>query len=229
MISVICVWNNEEQYQNMLVSSLNKQNCEYEVISIDNRNNTFTSCAEALNWGADHSLGEILVFVHQDISFDTTSSLREFGQFIKNHSNMIIGAFGAKKKAFSEDYLCDTVDECCFGMTRELFNTLRFNEEVCDGWHLYAVEMCLRAKEHTLFGGGIYNPGITHFSGGNVDLNNMKKFRQLLIKFREQGYIYTTCKKMPCNPIYYTYYFAWRVKKMFLGNFPIVENKINFL
>lgn len=39
-------------------------------------------------------------------------------------------------------------------MTREVFDSLRFNEKVCNGRHLYAVEMCLRAKEHTKFGGG---------------------------------------------------------------------------
>lgn len=66
---------------------------------------------------------------------------------------VIIGAFGARQKAYSEDYLCDTVDECCFGMTREVFDSLRFNEKVCNGWHLYAVEMCLRAKERAKFGG----------------------------------------------------------------------------
>lgn len=55
MISVICVLNNEEQYQNILVHSLNIQDCDYELISIDNRNYAFTSCAAALNWGADHS------------------------------------------------------------------------------------------------------------------------------------------------------------------------------
>lgn len=38
MISVICVWNNEVQYQNILIDSLQKQNCDYELISIDNRN-----------------------------------------------------------------------------------------------------------------------------------------------------------------------------------------------
>lgn len=187
MISVICVWNNEEQYQNILVHSLNIQDCDYELISIDNRNHAFTSCAAALNWGADHSTGEILIFTHQDISFDKKSSLKEFGQFIKAHPDIIIGAFGAKQKAYSEDYLCDTVDECCFGMTREVFDSLRFNEKVCNGWHLYAVEMCLRAKERTKFGGGICNPGIRHFSGGNVDLSYMKKFKQLLVMYKHQG------------------------------------------
>lgn len=157
MISVICVWNNEEQYQNILIHSLNMQECDYELISIDNRNHIFSSCASALNWGADHSNGEVLVFTHQDISFEKNFSLKEFGKFIKKHPNKITGAFGAKNKIYSEDYLCDTVDECCFGMTREFFNLLRFNEDICDGWHLYAVEMCLRAKECTKFGGGQQN------------------------------------------------------------------------
>lgn len=122
MISVICVWNNEEQYQNILVHSPSIQDCDYELISIDNRNHTFTSCAAALNWGADYSTGEILVFTHQDISFEKKSSLKEFSQFIKAHPDIIIGSFGAKQIAYSEDCLCDTVDECCFGMTKEVFD-----------------------------------------------------------------------------------------------------------
>lgn len=50
MISVICVWNNEVQYQKILIDSLQKQNCDYELISIDNRNQAFSSCDTALNW-----------------------------------------------------------------------------------------------------------------------------------------------------------------------------------
>ena len=57
MISVICVWNNEKQFHDILVHSLNNQNCEYELISIDNRINAFSSCAIALNWVADHFSG----------------------------------------------------------------------------------------------------------------------------------------------------------------------------
>lgn len=157
MISVICVWNNETQYQRLLIDSLQKQNCDYEMISIDNRNQSFSSCAAALNWGAAHSQGDVLVFVHQDIAFETPSSLKNFGFFIANHPDMIIGAYGAKKKgnSYEAPYACETVDECCFGMTRECFNRLRFNEEICDGWHLYAVEMCLRGKDNAIKGGGI--------------------------------------------------------------------------
>ncbi len=77
-----------------MVHSLNIQDCDYELISIDNRNYAFTSCAAALNWGADHST----FFTHQDISFEKKSSLKEFGQFIKAHPDIIIGAFEQDKK-----------------------------------------------------------------------------------------------------------------------------------
>lgn len=223
MISVICVWNNEVQYQKILIDSLQKQNCDYELFSIDNRNQAFSSCDTALNWGADHSQGDVLVFVNQDI---TTTSLKEFGIFITNHPDMVVGAYGAKQKGeiCEAPYLCETVDECCFEMTCECFNRLRFNEEVCDGWDLYAVEMCLRGKDNVTRGEGGYNPGIKHFSGGNIDSNYMIKFKQLLNIYHHEGYICTTCESMPCNLFYYYVYFSiWSIKKKLLGNYPSVK------
>lgn len=163
--------------------------------------------------------------MHQDIAFEAATSLKEFGIFITNHPDMIVGAYGAKQKGkiYETPYLCETVDECCFGMTRECFNRLRFNEVVCDGWHLYAVEMCLRGKDNGTRG-GVYNPEIMHFSGGNVDLNYMKKFKQLLSIYHHQGYICTTCKSMPCKLFYYYVYFSiWSIKKKLLGNYPLVQ------
>ena len=127
-----------------------------------------------------------------------------------------------KDEIYEAPYLCEKVDECCFRMTRECFNRLRFNEEVCDGWHLYAVEMCLIGKIMELGGG--YNPGIKHFSVGNVDSNYMKKFKQLLSIYHHQGYISTTCKSMPCNLFYdYVYFSIWSIKKKLLGYYPLVQ------
>jgi hypothetical protein len=139
---------------------------------------------------------------------------------------MVVGAYGAKQKGeiCEAPYLCETVDECCFEMTCECFNRLRFNEEVCDGWDLYAVEMCLRGKDNVTRGEGGYNPGIKHFSGGNVDSNYMIKFKQLLSIYHHEGYICTTCESMPCNLFYYYVYFSiWSIKKKLLGNYPSVK------
>ena len=152
--------------------------------------------------------------------------LKEFGIFITNHPDMVVGAYGAKQKGeiCEAPYLCETVDECCFEMTCECFNRLRFNEEVCDGWDLYAVEMCLRGKDNVTRGEGGYNPGIKHFSGGNVDSNYMIKFKQLLSIYHHEGYICTTCESMPCNLFYYYVYFSiWSIKKKLLGNYPSVK------
>lgn len=106
------------------------------------------------------------------------------------------------------------------------------DETVVKIWHLYAVEMCLRAKECTKFGGWAaeYNPGIRHFSGGNVDINYMKKFKQLLVIYKHQGYIWTTCKK---NAVQYgillSLFWSLENQKIAYGKLSSCTNgKINF-
>lgn len=100
------------------------------------------------------------------------------------------------------------------------------DETVVKIWHLYAVEMCLRAKECTKFGGGAaeYNPGIRHFSGGNVDINYMKNSSNCLLYINIKDIFGQHAKKMPCNMAYYYLYFGvWRIKKLLMANFPLVQ------
>ena len=52
MFSVICVYNNEEMLNEILLSSLKNQNFEYELILVDNTKKQFSSAAKALNFGA---------------------------------------------------------------------------------------------------------------------------------------------------------------------------------
>ncbi len=92
-------------------------------------------------------------------------------------------------------------------MTREVFHSLRFNEKVCNGWHLYAVKMCLRAKERTKFGGDMQSRQST-FSGGNVDLSYIKKSSSsFLLCISTKDIFAQHVKKMPCNMVYYYAYF----------------------
>ena len=78
------------------------------------------------------------------------------------------------------------------------------DETVVKIWHLYAVEMCLRAKECTKFGGGAaeYNPGIRHFSGGNVDINYMKNSSNCLLYINIKDIFGQHAKK--CRAIWHT-------------------------
>ena len=163
-VSLICVYNNEEQLNNCLVKTLSIQSLECEMIFIDGSNGSFPSCASALNYGVSKSCGEVLIFTHQDIFLKTDSEIDRFSSFILNMpKGTIVGVAGAKEKdkcnignytsginidrnlvfSISEPKEVSCIDECFFGMRRDTFNLHPFDENLCDDWHLYAVEQCL--------------------------------------------------------------------------------------
>lgn len=175
MISVICCYNNLEQFNSMKLSLKNNIDADYELIEVNNVNNDFKSAASALNYGASVSQGDILLFVHQDILFNDQNCLKNIAEILPN--DCILGLFGAaypkcKYEAsdlkFSNLHQVDTVDECFFAMKREVWDHLKFNEDICNGWHLYAVEMCLRAQDNNIKVGSCAL-GVKHLSIGNVD------------------------------------------------------------
>jgi len=73
MISVICVYNNEQTFQACLLKSLSEQKTDCEIIAIDNTKSRFNSAAEALNWGGARAVGDYLIFAHQDIDLCSDS------------------------------------------------------------------------------------------------------------------------------------------------------------
>ena len=226
MISLICCYNDKEQYENMK-QSLMRQSVEYELIGIDNRKNKYSSAAAALNAGARKANGDFLIFLHQDIIFEKPNSLSDFVEAYPKDKNAIIGLFGAshgKTDALANDlFSVQTLDECFIGMSKDVWNLLKFNEKICDGWHLYAVELCLRAKEKDiLIAKGNFN--IKHLSSGNVDDNYMCTFKKLITEYKSAKWIATTCKSMPTNTVfYYAYYCIWKIKKAIFGNANIVH------
>ena len=51
-IAVVCCYNNEKMYRDVLENSLSKQkNIDYELIGIDNSYGKFPSASAALNYG----------------------------------------------------------------------------------------------------------------------------------------------------------------------------------
>ena len=224
MVSIICCYNNKEQY-NIMIKSLVSQNVNYEVIGIDNCNNRFTSASRALNFGASHAKGEILVFLHQDIVFNSSSSLEKFIKVISDY-DAIVGLYGASRKSivFKDNYnIVDSLDECCIGMNRLIWEKYKFNESICDDWHLYSVELCIRAKlDGRLIVTGNFD--ISHLSVGNVNEAYMATFKKLIKEYKNIGWICTTCKSMPTNYfVFYTYYILWKIKKMLFNNYPLAE------
>lgn len=181
-----------------------------------------------MNWGAERAQGDVFVFLHQDILFSEEDSLEQLiGVVVQSSEPVIAGLFGAKHGK-NERYIGDfkvyeTLDECCIAMSGETWSKLRFNEVLCDGWHLYAVELCLRAQN-----AGVLicakNCGIRHLSNGTVDKNYMRTYRKLLLAYKDNKWIATTCKSMPTSMLYYYgYYAVWSIKKVLLGNYPLIH------
>ena len=165
MISVICVYNDEEILKDYLISSLHEQRCQYEPILVDNTSNSFSSAAEALNHGASIAKGDYLMFVHQDVSFKDSGFLERILKSISSMpKNTIAGAAGVQDargvlSSITHGYppvpagdivinsaqSCQTLDEVLFICPRTLFDELRFDSSACPGWHLYVVDFCLSA------------------------------------------------------------------------------------
>lgn len=232
MISVICCYNDANQLEEM-AASLTAQSIGHELVGIDNREQRYPSAAAALNAGAMQAAGDVLAFVHQDIRMHAADSLARLTAPVRADlaKQVISGAYGAVRPHQPESLyhgcpVVDSVDECCFAMSKDTWQWHPFDEEFCDGWHLYAVEACLWARCHggtVVSGDGDGQFDIEHLSEGNMDNAYMRTFLRLMRRYRDLGYIATTCKSMPTSPLYFYLYFPlWRVKRKLMGNYPLM-------
>ena len=212
-----------------MVDSLKKSTIEYELVGIDNTNSKFKSAAAALNFGGDIATGDMLVFLHQDIIFNSEKSLATLVENYKKlpSDSAILGIFGAtrtgKKEILEGVFAVDTLDECLVILNRDTFEKHRFNENLCNGWHLYVVELCIRIR---MLNGlvAVVEHDITHLSTGEVNESYMKTFKQLLNTYKSEKWICTTCKTLPTNMfVFYLYYILWKIKKTVIGNYPLMS------
>ena len=170
MMSIICVYNNENILEEYLIKSLNIQTEKYELILIDNRENKFKSAASALNFGAKKAHGEYLVFAHQDIYFSDENWIKNTTKQLKNLNNTgIVGVAGKTIDSLVRSNIkqglnpvdvspfkitkaekASTLDECLFIIPKTVFDKYNLNEDICDDWHLYAVEYVYNIKNQGL-------------------------------------------------------------------------------
>ena len=167
MMSIICVYNNEQILNDFLISSLEKQSEDYELILVDNRNQEFTSASSALNYGAKKATGDYLVFAHQDINFSNIDWIKNTRIQLEKIDNIgIVGVAGkindsavysnikqginpvdVSPNKINKPEIVTTLDECLFIIPKSVFNKYPLNEETCPDWHLYAVDYVLTIKE----------------------------------------------------------------------------------
>ena len=171
MISIICVYNDKTLVHDYLLGSLENQTVPYELILQDNTLNEYHSASSALNSGAEKAKGKYLMFVHQDIDLSSNTWLENAERMLDSLSNLgIAGVAGVSENLkgistnlkqgdppaaigqFKVDKPLDvqTLDECLVIIPRSVFLENKFDEDVCDGWHLYAVDYSLGIKSKGL-------------------------------------------------------------------------------
>jgi hypothetical protein len=169
MISIVCVYNDKNILRDFLQKSLLSQTVKHELIALDNSTGAFRSAAEALNYGALQLQAEstYILFAHQDIDFCSPTFLEETENMLNVLPDLgIAGVAGinAEEKRVVSNIMHGippveagrklekatsvmTVDECCVIIPRQVFKKNQLDAAICDGWHLYMVEYCLKIKE----------------------------------------------------------------------------------
>ncbi|MCL4479012.1 MAG: glycosyltransferase [Deltaproteobacteria bacterium] len=174
MISIVCVYNNQDILKNILLKSLKTQTTKFELITIDNTNHKYESAAQALNFGGENSNNKYIMFVHQDVELHSNSWLQDAETYLDSIQNLgIAGVAGISEKGNTDnerarniirhgpDYHVwgnsinspepvQTLDECLTIIPQTVFQKLKFDEGVCIDWHLYAVDYCLTVKRMNL-------------------------------------------------------------------------------
>jgi GT2 family glycosyltransferase len=163
MFSIVCVFNNKEVLDNLLLASLKEQTSPYELILVDNTTQQYKSASNALNKGAQDAKGDYLMFVHQDVLLGPRYNLKYAEEVLAGLSDL--GAAGvagsARNGGFSiihqgipprpvpshlgmtKPVCTQTLDECLIMVPKSVFKTIQFDEKTCDDWHLYAIDYCL--------------------------------------------------------------------------------------
>ncbi len=167
MISLVCVYNDEDILNNYLLKSLNRQNVNHELFLIDNSKGKFKSAAEALNYGGEKAKGKYVMFIHQDVDLIVDNWLEVSERLLDSIPDLGVAGVAGKSESqkevisnlkhgnpphfaggiqISEPEQVQTLDECLLIIPKTVFNTLKFDEQTGYGWHLYGVDYCLSVK-----------------------------------------------------------------------------------
>lgn len=172
---------------------------------------------------------DILVILHQDIAFDTSEPWLRVQRELGENPRQIVGFAGMSKEVgrtisnvrdqgtkefvtltrVSEKTEVEALDECCFAITAGLFREIWFDAEVCDHWHLYAVNLCYEARlDHGarsyVLPESIYHkctlPGRTLGGTQYSDRHFLRCLRRMVRRYRKRvPVIYTTCLICPTS------------------------------
>lgn len=248
MISIVCIYNNRQILSDYLLKSLKNQTVKFEFIKLNNTKGQFKSAAEALNYGGKKAKGKYLMFVHQDVDLYSNTWLEEVEKILDKLSKLgIAGVAGRSKDEDSvitqikhgnpprfvgkmqikKPYEVQTLDECLVIIPKTIFSTLQFDENVCDNWHLYAVDYCLSVKRLG-FDSYVLPIFIYHKSPGySISGKYFASLKKVLKKHKSYyGKIYTTVGGWSTKyPVNLKRIYLWTKKKIniILRNIKVIK------
>lgn len=169
LISIITIVNKPLVYEEFKRSLAVQVDVNYELIKINNDHQQFSSARDAYNSAAKKAKGNFLLFVHPDIRFLNDRALSEVLKQLIAIPKLGIGGIAGSPfslhgrhayivSTMKQGTDCQpigtqidrptkvqTVDECFFLMSKKFWNQHKFSN--LKGWHMYAVEECLKALE----------------------------------------------------------------------------------
>ena len=216
-ISLICVYNNQKQMEEMVESTKN-QDMAIEYIMIDNTKKAFPSAAQAITYGVQKAKNNVVVFLHQDIEFLSENVLNDIFTYLTQNPNSLVGAAGVKKnfgilnqkKVYSnifheaskervtstpllqEPMAVFTLDECLIATTKEALQKISFDTKVCDGWHLYGADLCMQAQLKSM-AVMVLPMSLWHKSAGKIDSSYFDCMKILSKKYEKNFKVINTC------------------------------------
>jgi len=236
-VSVICCYNDKKVLTNMLEYSLNNQDIEIERIFIDNTRNQYSSSAAALNAGANNSSGDILIFVHQDIALNNNETISRVIDYLKERHPCILGFAGKgadnflysnMKQGSDNDYAGEkqiastkqvqTLDESFVAIEKTLFMKYLFDEQTCNNWHLYVVDLCLTFGENNI-PSYVVPCDAYHLSKGNIGTAFYKSLIPVVRKHHAYySIIYATCATIKTSFFNRMYFVAYNIIRVTVKN-----------
>ena len=165
-VTIACCYGSPAKFRDF-VATLETQTCPYELIGLENENDkNFSSCSSAYNSIINQVKTKYVIFSHCDILLSRPDHLAKFVSYLeRTERDDILGVAGVRFDTFGvysnvRHYMnqigelvqagrhmveggmmeVDTLDECFFGGHTSHFQEYPLDEEICDNWHLYAVE-----------------------------------------------------------------------------------------
>lgn len=230
MISIVVIYNSENILNTFLLPSLLRQTVNYEYIPIDNTKKQFKSAAEALNYGGRKAVGKYIMFVHQDVDLCADTWLEKAEMILESIPNLgVAGVAGKSDKGRSLKDRCrniiidhehhrvwgnpiekpeivQTLDECLIIVPKHVFNLLKFDDAVCDNWHLYAVDYCLSCRE---YGHDVYVIPLQIYHRSTSPWHNASKIKILISLGPLPGEYYRTLRRViEKHKVHYRYVYT---------------------